>query len=59
MKGRVALRGEGGGLYLATTGIGVRAPGLRHGLDRIEEDDRILVSGPVGDHGTAVRLARK
>lgn len=56
---KVLQRGEGGGLYLATTGVGVRQPGLRLGLDRIDADDRILVSGPVGDHGTAVLLARE
>jgi len=55
---KVVRRGEGGGLYLATTGIGVRN---RHdlGLDRIREGDAILVSGPVGDHGIAVMLARE
>lgn len=56
---KVLRRGEGGGLYLATTGVGVRRPGLRLGLDRICAGDRILVSGPVGDHGTAVLLARE
>ena len=56
---KVLRRGEGGGLYLATTGVGVRAPGLRLGLDRIRAGDRILISGPVGDHGTAVLLARE
>ncbi len=56
---KVLQRGEGGGLYLATTGVGVRQPGLRLGLDRIEAGDCILVSGPVGDHGTAVLLARE
>jgi hydrogenase expression/formation protein HypE len=56
---KVVQRGEGGGLYLATTGVGIRRPGLRLGLDRIEVSDRILVSGPVGDHGTAVLLARE
>ena len=56
---KVLQRGEGGGLYLATTGVGIRQPGLRLGLDRIEAGDRILVSGPVGDHGTAVLLARE
>jgi hydrogenase expression/formation protein HypE len=55
---KVVRRGEGGGLYLATTGIGVR---IRHdlGLDRIRAGDAILVSGPVGDHGIAVMLARE
>jgi hydrogenase expression/formation protein HypE len=56
---KVVRRGEGGGLYLATTGIGCRRKGLALGLDRICEGDRILVSGPVGDHGIAVMLARE
>jgi hydrogenase expression/formation protein HypE len=56
---KVLRRGEGGGLYLATTGIGVRRPGLRLGLDQIRDGDVVMVSGPVGDHGTAVLLARE
>jgi hydrogenase expression/formation protein HypE len=55
---KVVRRGEGGGLYLATTGIGIRHP-HRIGLDRIRSGDILLVSGPVGDHGTAVMLARE
>ena len=56
---KVLRRGEGGGLYLATTGVGVRLPGVVPSLDRIEDGDVIVVSGPVGDHGTAVMLARE
>ncbi|MCG6871961.1 MAG: hydrogenase expression/formation protein HypE [Gammaproteobacteria bacterium] len=56
---KVVVRGEGGGLYLATTGIGVREPGRSLGLDQVREGDVLLVSGPVGDHGTAVMLARE
>ena len=56
---KVLRRGEGGGLYLATTGIGVRSTGLQLGMKQIRAGDRILVSGPVGDHGTAVLLARE
>ncbi len=55
---KVLRRGEGGGLYLATTGIGIRHP-HRLGLDRIRDGDVLLVSGPVGDHGIAVMLARE
>lgn len=55
---KVLRRGEGGGLYLATTGIGIRGSRTL-GLDRIRGDDVILVSGPVGDHGIAVLLARE
>jgi hydrogenase expression/formation protein HypE len=56
---KVVRRGEGGGLYLSVTGIGVRAKHLRLGLQYIQVDDVILLSGPVGDHGTAVMLARE
>ncbi len=56
---KILRRGEASGLYLATTGIGVRPFGLRLGFDMICEGDRILVSGTVGDHGAAVLLARE
>ncbi len=56
---KVVRRGEGGGLYLATTGVGVRLPGVIPSMDLIQDGDVIIVSGSVGDHGTAVMLARE
>ena len=56
---KVVRRGEGGGLYLATTGIGTRLPGPRLSLENIRDGDALVVSGPVGDHGIAVMLARE
>jgi len=56
---KVVPRGEGSGLYLATTGVGVRRQNLSLGMSHIRPGDRVLVSGPVGDHGTAVMLARE
>jgi len=56
---KVLQRGEGGGVYLATTGVGVRLPGVRPAMSRIQDGDVLIVSGPVGDHGTAVMLARE
>ncbi len=56
---KVVRRGEGGGLYLATTGVGVRLPGVVPSMDLIQDGDVIIVSGSVGDHGTAVMLARE
>jgi len=56
---KVLRRGEGGGLYLATTGIGIKDPGLNLGLDKIRDGDIMLVSGSVGDHGISVLLARE
>lgn len=56
---KVVRRGEGGGLYLATTGVGVRPRHLQLGMQRIQAGDAILLSGSVGDHGIAVLLARE
>ena len=56
---KVLRRGEGGGLYLATTGVGVAPPDLDLSMANIGPGDKILVSGPVGDHGSAVMLARE
>lgn len=56
---KVLARGEGGGLYLATTGVGVREKNIQLGMNYICPSDVILVSGPIGDHGTAVMLARE
>ena len=55
---KVLRRGEGGGLYLATTGVGIRS-GNRLTMGNIRDGDAIIVSGPVGDHGIAVMLARE
>jgi len=55
---KVLRRGEGGGLYLATTGVGIRN-GHVLSMKNIKDGDTILVSGPVGDHGIAVMLARE
>jgi hydrogenase expression/formation protein HypE len=56
---KVLRRGEGGGLYLATTGVGVRLPGVQPSIHRIEDGDVAIISGSVGDHGAAVMLARE
>lgn len=54
---KVVERGHGHGIYLNTSGIGeVKWPGLSP--QAIREGDQILISGTVGDHGTAVMLAR-
>ena len=39
--------------------MGVRDSRLQLGLQHIRDTDRILVSGPVGDHGAAIMLARE
>ena len=54
---KVVEKGRGDGIYINTAGIGVlKYPGLSPKASR--EGDKVLVSGTVGDHGTAVMLAR-
>jgi hydrogenase expression/formation protein HypE len=56
---KVVRRGEGGGLYLSVAGIGVKRATAPLDITRIAPGDVVLVSGPVGDHGIAVMLARE
>lgn len=56
---KVLLRGQGGGIYFAVTGVGFRSSGLQLGMDRIRSGDVLLLSGTVGDHGASVLLARE
>ena len=54
---KVVEKGRGDGLYINTSGIGFRKYRLP-GLAAVQPGDAVLVSGTVGDHGTAVMLAR-
>jgi len=56
---KVVRRGEGGGLYLSVAGIGVKRAQAKLAIETISPGDVVLVSGPVGDHGIAVILARE
>lgn len=56
---KVLPRGECSGLYLATSGIGIRQPLVNLAMAHIQPGDHILISGPVGDHGVCVMLARE
>jgi hydrogenase expression/formation protein HypE len=56
---KVVERGRADGMYVVTTGVG--AVVARHDLTprAIRPGDRVLLSGPVADHGVAVLLARE
>jgi hydrogenase expression/formation protein HypE len=56
---KVVRHSEGGGLYLSVAGIGQRAATQPLGMTQVAAGDMVLVSGPVGDHGIAVMLARE
>jgi len=56
---KVVRRQEGGGLYLSVAGIGVKQARAELSMQSIQPGDAVLVSGPVGDHGVSVMLARE
>ncbi|MFD6672899.1 hydrogenase expression/formation protein HypE [Rhodococcus zopfii] len=55
---KVVGKGSADGLYISTAGVGVVPAGRRLGADLVRPGDRVVVSGPLGDHGMAVLLAR-
>jgi hydrogenase expression/formation protein HypE len=55
---KVVERGHADGMYVCTTGIGRRDPRAELSPGALRPGDRILVSGPIGAHGTAIMLAR-
>jgi len=54
---KVVERGKGDGVFVATTGVGEVFADVSPA--RVEPEDVVIVSGPVGDHGTSVMLARE
>jgi hydrogenase expression/formation protein HypE len=55
---KVVERGAADGMYLCTTGLGIVDARASVSTGAIRPGDRILVSGPIGEHGTAIMLAR-
>ncbi len=55
---KVVERGAADGMYITTTGIGVRSLDVHLGADQVQPGDRVVVSGPIGDHGVAILMAR-
>jgi hydrogenase expression/formation protein HypE len=55
---KVVERGRCDGMYVTTTGLGRRDPRASLSPESLRPGDRILVSGSMGEHGTAVMLAR-
>lgn len=56
---KVVEKGKGDGVFITTSGVGVVPPGVQPGADGARPGDRILVSGPIGDHGVAVMSLRE
>ncbi len=56
---KVVGKGQGDGVYINTSGIGVIPEGVDIGPTRAQPGDVVLVSGTMGDHGVAVMSVRE
>jgi hydrogenase expression/formation protein HypE len=55
---KVVERGHADGMYICTSGIGRRDPRASLSAAGLRPGDRILLSGSIAEHGTAIMLAR-
>lgn len=55
---KVVERGHADGMYVCTTGVGRRDPRATLSPSALRPGDRILLSGSIGEHGTAIMIAR-
>jgi hydrogenase expression/formation protein HypE len=56
---KVVNRGSADKLFINTAGVGLVRPGTQLSNYDVRPGDQVLVSGPVGDHGIAVMIARE
>ncbi len=55
---KVVERGGADKLYITTSGVGRILPGVHVSGGRARPGDRVVVTGPLGDHGITVLVAR-
>lgn len=55
---KVVEHGKADRMYVTTTGIGRLIPGVEISAKSVKPGDKVLLSGPIGDHGITILLAR-
>lgn len=55
---KVVEHGKADGMYITTAGVGRAIPELEISPARVQPGDQVIVSGPIGDHGITILLAR-
>ncbi len=55
---KVVERGKADGLYINTAGVGLLDRPVSLSASNAKPGDKVIVSGPIGDHGVTVMLAR-
>ncbi len=55
---KVVEKGSGDQIFITTSGIGMIPDGLELGPHHVRAEDRILLSGPIGEHGVTILAQR-
>jgi hydrogenase expression/formation protein HypE len=55
---KVVEHGKADHMYITTTGVGRLIPGVAIAASSVRPGDKVLLSGPIGDHGITILLAR-
>jgi hydrogenase expression/formation protein HypE len=55
---KVVEHGQADNMYITTTGVGRPIPGVEISPRSVRPGDKVLLSGPIGDHGITILLAR-
>jgi hydrogenase expression/formation protein HypE len=55
---KVVQRGKADGCYVSTSGVGVIERPVELGVASARPGDAVIVSGPIGEHGITIMLAR-
>ena len=55
---KVVEHGKADQMYISTTGLGRILPGMKIEPQAVRTGDKVILSGPIGDHGITILLAR-
>ena len=55
---KVVEHGKADLMYITTTGVGRFIPNVSISPDSVRSGDKVILSGPIGDHGITILLAR-
>ena len=56
---KVVDRGKGDGIFINTSGVGLVEPGVRIHPGRARIGDKVLINGPIAEHGIAIMSVRE
>jgi len=51
---KVVNKGKGDGIFINTSGVGIIEEGLDISPSKIKSGDKVIVSGPIGNHGISI-----